>query len=283
MRNCDKNRIICMRQRLGQHFLRNHAVLKRTAEILDIQRGDTVIEIGPGHGELTMELLGHGANKLILLERDPALAAGLQKKFLINKNIEIRVGDALNYLPRFFYKHQTRSVKLCGNIPYYISGKLFRLLSESKYPPIKTALIIQKEVAERLTSSPPKMNLLSAITQEWARPGIVAAVGRNSFSPPPQVDSALILLEALNEKEARNDFWRYQKTAKMLFAQPRKTILNNLRVALPLSRIEAASLLEKIDVKPQDRPQSLSISDIKNITAAISKNCAPYFEKNKRK
>ena len=163
-------------QRLGQHFLKNRSVAKKIVAALELAPGDTVVEIGPGHGELTELLKREAWNvnrniKIIAVEKDRQLAEQLRKKFAEDKNIEIIEGDALRILPELCSAlHTSRSTiqdshstlhasrfKIVGNIPYYITGHLLRTIGELPKKPSLSVLMVQEEVAERIAAKP-RMN-----------------------------------------------------------------------------------------------------------------------------
>lgn len=242
---------------LGQHFLKNKSAVEKIVAALQLVEGDNVIEIGPGHGELMAELLKHPI-KLIAIEKDRELANELRDRF------EVIEGDALKELVRVVQQLKTVSYKLVGNIPYYITGHLLRIISELENKPSVTVLTIQKEVAERIVSQPPKMNRLSAITQFWAEPKIITILPPSDFDPPPEVESAVI--ELRSKKYEVRIMNNYYKMVKILFQQPRKTILNNLSFVLSSSKEEIAEKLKLAGLKIPDRPQDLSVEMIKEIT-----------------
>ncbi len=270
-------------QYLGQHFLRNEIILKEIADSLALKSGDVVIEIGPGHGELTGELLKHPIT-VVAIEKDAALVDFLTKNFqfpisnfqinpeLQLPKLQIIHGDVLKALPSIIknlkLKIKNSNYSVVGDIPYYITGYLLRVLSETKQKPKIITLLIQKEVAERIVAEPPKMNLLAAITQSWSVPNILRSVGRKEFSPPPKVDSAIITLiprslpSTLGAREA--EYYRFLRT---LFKQPRKTIANNLTAEseFQMPKNELTQELKQINVNPGDRPQSLSLEDVQNL------------------
>jgi len=280
-------------QKLGQHFLKNQKVSLKIIDALALGIGDTIFEIGPGHGELT-ELLKKSATvisandkknrgiKIICIEKDEDLCELLKKHFDGDEQIEITSGDALKLLPRLVSKYQNTDdeYKLVGNIPYYITGHLFRVISELKNKPGKCVFMVQREVAERITAQPPKMNRLAASVQFWAEPKIIVNVPKTDFRPAPKVDSAVLLFERKNDSELCNTN-DYYATVRAIFGQPRKTVLNNIytdRTETEKSKNpvrkkgDLISALENIGVNPESRPQNLSIDDIKNISAAFFKN-----------
>ncbi|MBI2013466.1 MAG: ribosomal RNA small subunit methyltransferase A [Candidatus Colwellbacteria bacterium] len=249
-------------KKLGQHFLQSKNTLKKIVDSLDIKSTDTVVEIGPGHGELTEYLLAAKPTQLILIEKDPDLVSELNLK-LKTKNLKLIEGDALKILPKLSTTLQTTHYKLCGNIPYYITGYLFRLLADIEPRPSKIVFTIQKEVADRICQKAPKMNLLAASVQYWAEPKIISVVKKTAFRPQPKVDSAIIelipKLRATNYPPQTN----YYKFIKVLFKQPRKTILNNL--VTRITKNEVTKILNKVGIDPSLRPQNLSIEQIEKL------------------
>ena len=266
--------------KLGQHFLINKKKIKKIIEALELKKGDTIIEIGPGHGELTEKLKVKSLKlKVIAIEKDKKLAGAIRNLIEIQKlrnYVEIIEGDALKILLKLTksYKLKTKSYKIVGNIPYYITGRLLRILSELENKPSLIVLTVQKEVAERLIAQPPKMNLLAASVQFWAKPEIIGYISKKDFRPAPKVDSAIIKLEADRCGLKQN----YYRLIKILFKQPRKTILNNILEAEKrgfMRIIEAdkrgflTKKLHKIGINPQDRPQNLTIKQIIKLSSIL--------------
>jgi 16S rRNA (adenine1518-N6/adenine1519-N6)-dimethyltransferase len=292
---------------LGQHFLVNKSAIKKIISALEIKAGDTIIEIGPGHGELTDELrIKNRELRIIGIEKDRNLARYLQKKFVSDKNITIIQGDALKVLPSVIHdsRFKIQEYKIVGNIPYYITGRLLRIIGEiitdrsyqlnksdesnksDKSDKPEIVLTIQKEVAERICAKPGKMNLLAASIQFWAEPKIIMRLKPKDFLPPPKVDSAIIKLTTnnlqlttrnsqLTTKEIKN----YYKLIKIVFKQPRKTILNNLNNELKTKNLKLKTklmdkeqllcLLKKMGYNENSRPQDLSIENLINLAAIL--------------
>jgi len=262
-----------MARSLGQHFLTNRFYLNKIVDSLNVKGSDFVVEIGPGHGELTevlafrLQVLGKNW-KLITIEKDIKLVKFLKEKFSPDKNIEVVYGDALKILPSITKTQNLtpKTYKLIGNLPYYITGYLLRILGESEVKPKLIVFTIQKEVAQRICAKPPKMNLLAASVQFWAKPEIIGYIPKTAFSPQPKVDSAIIKLTpdfSVNHKPQT----KYYKLIKILFKQPRKTILNNLRETKIANLSECREKLLKIGINPNDRPQDLSIDQITNLSS----------------
>jgi 16S rRNA (adenine1518-N6/adenine1519-N6)-dimethyltransferase len=292
---------------LGQNFLVDELVLENIVEAADIHSGDFVIEIGPGIGNLTRKLLEKGA-KVFAIEKDrgfsPILNA-LAKEF--EGKLYIEWGDALkisNYklqianwmqgqpLSASGHSHLTRGesrprfpsgYKVIGNIPYYITGKLVPLLLNLESKPESITLLVQKEVAERMTAKAGDMSLLSLAVQMKSVPEMKFKVLARSFYPMPKVDSSVVRLQISNvkfpiSKQIQNpklknlnvnsssvqeitaeEEGKIFKLAKAAFLGKRKTLLNSLSSNLGLSKevVEKALISCKIDVKA--RPQELYI------------------------
>jgi 16S rRNA (adenine1518-N6/adenine1519-N6)-dimethyltransferase len=259
-------------KRLGQYSLVDQAILRKIVFALSPERNETVIEIGPGHGELTHHLIHAREDlKIIAVEKDSELALGLEKIFSNNKKVEIVRGDILKVLPSIV-KNLPRgnSYKIIGNIPYYITGHLLRTIGELDPKPYRSVLTVQKEVAERVVAQPPKMNRLAASIQYWSKPRIIFSVSKSSFDPKPRVDSAILSLDKLSEEEVPgNSPDAYYEAVRVLFQQPRKTILNNIasgKIKSKMPKTEIVGKLERLGIDPLKRPQNLDIDMVIKIS-----------------
>ncbi len=262
-----------MPQKLGQHFLKNEAVAEKIIGAIAPKENEVIIEIGPGHGELTEKLLRYPV-RVIAIEKDTRLANFLEERFKTNQNIKVLHGDVLRVLPSLIHNSKLiiRGYKLVGNIPYYLTGFLFRMISELPILPRRTVFMVQKEVALRITATPPHMNLLAASIQLWAEPEMAVVVGKNNFSPKPKMDSAVVLLTTRPKTMAPAGRQEYFSALHMLFKQPRKTIINNVTLGFrslkkcnKMEKGVVAERLKRIGVRPEDRPQNLCVGDIKKI------------------
>lgn len=248
---------------LGQNFLKDQRALDRIADVLDVQEEDMIVEIGPGHGELTKRILERGPSKLVAVEKDEDLIETLLEKFKDEySNLEVLRADALKEIPRIDYPY-----KLVGNIPYYITGHLLRLLQEVHRKPSVAVFTLQKEVAQRLSAAPPKMNLLSAATGFWADAKLIRYISRRSFKPAPKVDSAIVKITPTVPQPGEQEARSYYTLIKVLFKQPRKTILNNLK-ALGASK----EMLAEAGLDPSSRPQDLDVENIKKLALLFTHN-----------
>jgi len=275
-------------RRLGQHFLKNNSAIEKIVAALELSVGETIVEIGPGHGELTFPLLEACKEKdcrIIAIEKDEELARKLVSYAARElRNVEIINGDVLKMLPALTRELTSlRAYELVGNIPYYITGHLLRIIGELERKPARCVFTIQREVAERITAMPPRMdpltkknvgtgmNRLAASVQFWAEPEIVGFLGKNDFSPTPEVESAIILLKIKDKKSRIKDEY-YYRAVRMLFAQPRKTILNNVaakNAGAGVGKEEIAEKLKSLGIDPEKRPQDLSVEEISLIAGSF--------------
>ncbi len=256
-------------RRLGQHFLRSSAVSQKIVSALNVSRaGEFIIEIGGGHGELTAPL-EYTARKSgvvpVVIEKDLQLVAELRKRF---PRLRIEEGDVRRVLAPLIHGLKPKRYKLIGNLPYYLTAFLLRQISELKSKPTECVFMVQKEVAERIAARPPRMNKLAASVQFWAEPKILFTVPRESFSPPPEVDSAVIKLTA---KKPAGGEEQYFRLVKAIFAQPRQTILNNLGRGLEnVPKSELISVLKKAGLEPGARGQNASVEQIELLAMELS-------------
>lgn len=240
---------------LGQHWLKNRAILDEIAEgglILDdnadpVNPQPVCLEIGPGLGTLTSSLLKRYP-KVIAVEFDQKLATNLPKSFP-GKNLEVINAD--------FLKFDLESIQgpyvAIGNIPYYITSPIIEKLLRAKNRPEKIVLLIQKEVAERIADT--KQTLLSLFVQNNADVELGALVPKEEFTPPPKVDSAVIILTPKAPVIREEVF----TLIKLGFSAPRKKLLGNLT---PLkSKDELRAIFEKLNLNPDCRPADLSLLD----------------------
>lgn len=243
--------------------MKNKDALLKITEALGVKNGETIIEIGPGHGELT-EIIFEIApkSKIIALEKDTELTSLLQKKFE-KFDFEVVEGDALKILSQVSAK--LKNYKLAGNIPYYITGFLLRTISEMGNKPKLAVLTVQKEVAERIVSEPPHMNRLAASVQFWAEPELLFGVKRGEFVPVPKVDSAVIALKT-KENIAKNAEG-YYGAVRIIFKQPRKTLINNL--SEKMGKTKTQEILAELKIEPGLRPQDISVSQIESLALKI--------------
>jgi 16S rRNA (adenine1518-N6/adenine1519-N6)-dimethyltransferase len=248
---------------LGQNFLSDQSVIRKIVEAANLQKEDVVLEIGPGKGILT-EALASKCQKVIAVEIDQNLIPVLQNRFKNNSKIEIIHQDILQ---SDIKELENLNYKLIANLPYYITSPIIRKFLESETPPQEMILMVQKEVAERITASKGEMSILAVSVQYYATAEILFLVPRTAFDPAPEVDSAVIRIthnaQRLDPKE-RDNFFRVVRAG---FCAKRKTLANNLANSFHLERTEIETKLAQIGIASNARSQELSVEDWKKLSA----------------
>ncbi len=176
---------------LGQNFLIDGAALGEIVRAAELSPSDTVVEVGPGLGVLTYELVRE-AGRVVAIEFDRRMAMRLQGE-LDATNLDVVEGDVLRVAPETVLDAGTR-YKVVANLPYQITSAILRHFLEARPAPDLMVVMVQWEVAERIVASPPNMSVLAHSVQIYAEPEIVTRVPAASFIPPPQVDSAVLRL-----------------------------------------------------------------------------------------
>jgi 16S rRNA (adenine1518-N6/adenine1519-N6)-dimethyltransferase len=239
---------------MGQHWLYDQDALTAMCDAAEVQRGDTVLEIGPGLGTLT-GLLTKRAKEVIAVEFDQALAQALPGR-IAAKNLTTEHQDIL----RFDFTTLPSGYKIVANIPYYLTSNLIRVISESVNQPAVAALLIQKEVAERVAASPGDMSLLSVSAQFYWEVSTGRVVEAGLFTPPPKVDSQILILKKHKEPLFPDvDIQQFFLLVKAGFGARRKTLANSLGAGLKIGKDRAGELLKQAEIEPGLRPQSLSL------------------------
>lgn len=270
---------------LGQNFLQDKEALKKIVAAADLNVGDNVLEIGPGEGALSEELASK-CRRLIMIEKDEQLAEETARnlKFQIsnfksnpnhpilntNKNVVV-VGDVLGInIPEIIEQNDYFDYKVVANIPYYITGKIIRLLFETKYQPKLIVLLVQKEVAERICAKPGQMSVLAVTVQHFGRPEIVDIVSKESFDPAPKVDSAILKITPFEkQEELKSEAEEIFRIVKIGFSSRRKTLLNNLSCGLHISKVQAKKHLETCALSDMVRAQDLSVGEWKMLADIV--------------
>ena len=241
---------------LGQHWLQDAAALNAIVDAAGVTAEDTVLEIGPGTGTLT-EILVQRPAQVIAVEFDAQLAVELPKRVLAS-NLRVVQQDIL----KFNLTELPAGYKVVANIPYYLTSNLIRILSESSNPPSQAALLVQKEVAERVAAKPGGMSLLSVTAQWYWEVSLGMVVPAKLFTPPPKVDSQILILKRRSQPLFPDvDEKQLFRIVKAGFSQRRKTLINSLSAGLHMSREEVVGLLDKAGINPQSRAQSLTLQD----------------------
>lgn len=243
------------KKELGQHWLKDPVILQSICDQANLTTSDLVLEIGPGMGTLT-QVLAARAKKVIALEFDPELASYLQIKDNL-KNVDVINGDIL----KFDLTKLPKGYKVVANLPYYITSKIIRLLLESPNPPSVAVLLVQKEVAERLAAQPGQMSILAISAQFYADVTLGPIVTAKKFSPPPKVDSQVVILKHRGPKFADIDSKNFFHIVKAGFSEKRKTLRNSLSGGLNMPKVEVEQLLQAAQIDPLARAEALSLED----------------------
>ncbi len=240
---------------LGQNFLNSAEVVGDILRAGEVTEHDIVLEVGPGEGVLTAELLKVAA-KVVAVEKDdrmiPVLSERFKKESAAGK-LELIHGDILEFKPQDFFAE--KSYKLIANIPYYITGELFRMFFETTHSPGRIVVMVQKEVAERIVAKDGKESILSISVKAYGRPFYIKTVPAAYFTPAPNVDSAILLVESISkdffaaantqnaektEKSKNVSEKRFFEVIKAGFAHKRKLLIRNLETIAPQEILEKA-------------------------------------------
>jgi 16S rRNA (adenine1518-N6/adenine1519-N6)-dimethyltransferase len=255
-------------KRLGQNFLIDKNILRKIIEAAEISKEDVVLEVGPGIGNLTIELAKR-VKKVIAVEKDKRMIEILKENLKNFKNVEIVEGD-IREIIFAIVKKIAGNYKVVANIPYYLTSNLIRRLLELERKPKLIVLMVQKEVAQRICAKPPKMNLLAVSVQFYAKPEIVSYVSKNSFWPRPKVDSAIIKIKPLIDADRRPiNADLFFKIVKAGFSHPRKQLINNLTEKLKMEKERVKNWLLKNGIEPTQRAETLNIEDWINLTKSL--------------
>ena len=239
---------------LGQHWLNDEDSLLAMCDAVQVAPADTVLEIGPGPGTLTEKLITR-AKQVVAVEFDETLAEQLPSRVPAT-NLQVINQEIL----RFDFTSLPHPYKVVANIPYYLTSNLLRVMCESSNPFERAALLIQKEVAERVVARPGTMSLLSVSVQFYCEASLGLLVPAELFTPPPKVDSQILILTYRTQPLFTDvDTKRFFRVVKAGFSQRRKTLHNSLSGGLQISRDEAATLLQSANIPPTTRAQELSL------------------------
>ena len=244
------------KKELGQHWLRDRDILAAIADTVPVTLDDTVLEIGPGLGTLTSELLRR-SKEVVAVEFDKDLARKLPGQFP-GKNLVVHNQDILQFnldtLPVGYV--------VVANVPYYITSKIVEKLITAKNKPRAAVLLVQKEVAERIAAKAGDMSLLALSAQIYATAEVGIEVPREYFTPPPKVDSQVVILttrdQPLISEADEKAFWR---VARAGFSAKRKKLRSSISAGLAIDKLVAEKLLNSASISPDSRAEDLSIDD----------------------
>lgn len=263
------------KKRLGQNFLTDGEVIQDIIEYADISPDDVIVEIGPGVGFVTEQLVKY-AQKVIAVELDEEAIKELKK--LNAPNLEIIHNDILK---TDLSELSEKEFKVVANIPYYITspiiahllGEIDDLSNKNRSKISEIILMVQEEVAYRMCAdenSPAKQyGLLTILSQFWADVEILRTVGRKSFYPSPKVNSAIVRLKVLKEPRLKlSDYSHFKRTIKASFAQRRKNLKNCLLNGGFL-RENIMTAFKKLNIDENIRGEKLSIEKFGQLSEAL--------------
>ncbi len=241
---------------LGQHWLHDNDALKAMVSAADVKLGDIVLEIGPGLGTLTKELCKM-ATKVIAVEFDELLASELPYR-VPDENLEVRQGDILG----FDFSTLPKGYKVVANIPYYLTSNLIRRMCESTNPFSMAALLVQKEVAERVCAGQGQTSLLSISTQYYCKMGLGPVVPAELFTPAPKVNSQILLLEFRKQPLFKDiNTSQFFQLVKAGFSERRKKLRSSLSGGLQITKDQSDELLLRAGISGDLRAQNLTLEE----------------------
>ncbi|MCO5214703.1 MAG: 16S rRNA (adenine(1518)-N(6)/adenine(1519)-N(6))-dimethyltransferase RsmA [Thermomicrobiales bacterium] len=252
---------------MGQNFLTETSIVERIVEVAGVHDGSLVIEVGPGMGILTRQLLMTGA-EVIGVELDRELATLLRKDLADIAQFSLVEQDARYLNPPEITGG--RPYQVVANLPYSVASVILRNLMECAQPPVSMTVMVQREVAERMAAEPGDMSLLGLATDLYAAAEIAFIVPKEVFLPPPKIESAVVHLELRHPlrgtQETRD---RMFELATMAFQRKRKTLGNGLSMGLGVAKVDIDATLTAIGIDPMRRPQTLGVDDWLAIAEAL--------------
>lgn len=251
----------------GQNFLLDGEVVERIADASGAGPGDRVLEIGPGLGILTEALLRRGAS-VTAVELDDTLAPRLEHHFSGERRFRLIHGDATQIDPVDLFE-PGQAYRIVANLPYGVATVIIRHYLESRHTPDALIVMVQKEVAERMTATEGDLSLLTLAIQLYTEPEYLFTVPSEAFHPAPKVTSAVVRLRVRDDVplgEAARD--RLFQLATLAFQQRRKTLLNSLSRGLDIDKAALERRLQAVDIDASQRPQALSFEGWLRLAAA---------------
>lgn len=259
---------------LGQNFLINPDVCPQMVRSLKADKDTGVMEIGPGIGVLTKELC-RSAGKVVAIELDKRLLPVLSETLDGFDNLEVINADVMNTDLKALIKEKfsdCKSVKVCANLPYYITSPVIMTLLESRLPIDEIVVMVQKEAGERLCAQVGTRGagVVTVAVHYYADSEILFDVARDCFMPSPKVDSVVIRLKIRKEnKFAVRDEKLFFSIVKCAFSQRRKTALNSISGTMGLSKETLAALFDNLGIDKNIRAEKLTMEDFVNIEEKI--------------
>jgi 16S rRNA (adenine1518-N6/adenine1519-N6)-dimethyltransferase len=257
---------------LGQNFLTSPEVLEEIADAAEIDMG--VLEIGPGFGVLTKELSKH-AEKVVSIEIDERLNEVLEYTLAECDNVKIINADVMKTDLKKLISSEfgNERISIAANLPYYITTPIITRLLEEKLPIRNIVVMVQKEVADRMSAAPGTKDYgaITLLCRYFTEPSIVTNVPAGLFVPQPKVDSAVLKLSVLDEPSVKVKSEEiFFKTVKAAFSQRRKTLLNCLSSSFSLPKAQLTEIMESVGIVPTRRGETLSIEEFGKLADALT-------------
>ena len=260
---------------LGQNFLIDPDICPSMAENADLDENTCVIEVGPGVGVLTAEL-AKVAGKVLSFELDERLLPVLDETLQEFNNVEIINQDIMKADLKALIEEKCKGMKIavCANLPYYITSPIIMMFLESKLPISSITVMVQKEAADRLCAEVGSRDggAVTVAVNYYAESKILFFVPKDSFLPPPKVDSSVIKL-TLRDKPpvlVKNEEFFF-KVVKSAFSQRRKTAENSISAGLSISKAEVKNALEKAGLSATIRAEKMTMEDFATLSEILEK------------
>jgi len=254
-------------KRLGQNFLLQAGALRKVVDAAALSGDESVLEIGAGAGSLTL-MLARSAARVVTVELDERLRPLLAEVLRPYQNVRLVFGDILRQNIAELMGNAPYAV--VANIPYYITSAVIRHVLTAERRPERLVLTVQREVAQRITAEPPRMNLLALSVQVFGEPKVTVRLPAGAFYPPPKVDSAVVRVDLFPEPlvpaERLDAFFRLARAG---FSQRRKQLRNSLAAGLGIKPAQAAELLLAAGIDPSRRAESLSIEEWRSLVEKL--------------
>ncbi|MGI6486359.1 MAG: 16S rRNA (adenine(1518)-N(6)/adenine(1519)-N(6))-dimethyltransferase RsmA [Tepidanaerobacteraceae bacterium] len=264
------------KKRLGQHFLIDETPIFKMIDAAELNKNDTVLEIGPGLGVMTRHLC-EKAGRVFAVEKDEKMIPILVELTRDFKNVCIINGDVLKLnLDNIKHKTTDKYLKVVANLPYYITSPIIMNIIQNRNLFNVAVLMVQKEVGDRIVALPggKEYGILSIAVQLYCDVNIICPVGKMSFMPPPKVDSSVIKLEIRKEpKVLLEDESLFFAVVKAAFGERRKIIKNTLKNRLKVKGIQSDDIeraLENARIHPGRRAETLSLTEFARITMQLA-------------
>jgi 16S rRNA (adenine1518-N6/adenine1519-N6)-dimethyltransferase len=259
--------MVYAKKSLGQHFLIDPEIISRIIAALDPKKGETVLEIGPGEGVLTLPLIRSGAN-IVAVELDCRLAPQLAQLAPEKTNFKVFEADILRFDPKAI---GLGSFALIGNLPYNMSTPVMDWILTYHSVIDRAVLMMQKEVADRVTSPPGRRarSTISVLTSLYYDSEMVCDVPPEAFRPRPNVDSAVVRFVRHARSYGIDNPERFEKFIRFCFRNKRKNLLNNLNSAYPIRREELEKLIGELFSSRQIRAEQMELDHFITLYNAI--------------